>query len=755
MWKRTAKRDFGAVERWVRQRLAVAHRTLRVEYRERPAVSVWTRLFGIRLERRARQPVLLPLTATAIVGVLGLMAVTLVGAVLPHALFTAVAIGTAAVSPFGSPPLGGGAGGFGGGSGAPPHVPFATVSIGGGTPPPAAGLALFNVKDYGALGGADDTIALKGCLDAIRTAGGGIMWFPPGIYRTSAQLYVPSNTVVQGAGRQACRIQRKSNSIANGDPNNTGATLVAGPTDGVLYTVGAHGTSISVLDITVDGNAAGNPGVTNANLGCHGIRFHFVDYVRLTSVELINCLSSGVYLWGCRRSASWGCIARSNGQIAVADSRNGFSVTGPQDDATDRDAQDEHIFIGCHALNNTDEGIAIGRNGRIVIQGCSIHDNGDMGIEGDSSTITADVTSVPAGWTITGCHIYSNGSYGIGLGNSNAQRVVVQGNVIEDNPGPGISASFTSGSLIVIENNLIRNFGTRGVNDHAIIVGGADRAVIGDNLLDAGVGTLASGIVFIAQPTARHLNVTGNLVSMLAGGQNGFSMNGMATGRIAGNVFHGTLAAFTDCISIAGGANGIDNLNIEDNLCLNAARYGILVRTTAAGNITNVRIRKNTCTDNQGGKTQQYGLATSEAGGGLITGMYIEDNDFEGNLTGRMLLAAAALPVGWPSKRPVALALNANVATDASAGDVFTLTDNAVGTARNIVNPTNLLEGQPISYRFSNTSGGALGVYTFGANFRLAGAWVQPATGNSRLLTCIVQGGVVRELSRTTADELN
>ncbi|HEY6177385.1 MAG TPA: glycosyl hydrolase family 28-related protein [Kofleriaceae bacterium] len=728
------------VARWVTAQLAAAR--ARFEWVERPSRSVWTRVFGRRLNRRARQPVLLALSVPVIVGVLVLLGTTLLEALVPRGAILTVLFGTAAIFPsaLGSHQPSVGVGGI-----------FPSVSIGGGTTPPAAGLNLFNVKDYGARGdGVDDTVALKGCLNAIRTAGGGIMWFPPGTFVTSAQLYVPSNTIIQGASRQACVVKRKSNSIANGDANNTAAVFMAGPQDGQLYTVGAHGSSISFENITVDGNAAGNPGVTNSNLGCHGIRIHFVDFVRNHNVEMLNCLDSGIYIWGCRRSATFGCIARSNGQIGVASSRNGFHVTGPQDDATDRGAQDEHLFIGCIGQNNTDEGMAIGRAGQIAVIGCTFHDNGDMGIEGDSGTATADAVSVPAGWTISGCHIFNNGAYGIGLGNSNVQRCAVIGNVIEDNAGPGVSASFTSGSLVTVANNVIRNFGTRSVNDHAIIIGGADRAVITGNVIDAGAGTLASGIVLIAQTTVRHVNIGNNLISMAAGGQWNISIAGKATGRIGNNTCIGTAAAFTDGVNVNGGANGVDNLDICENYFSGAARDGIQVRTSAAGNVTNIRVRNNTSVSNGA-----YGFTCSEAGGGTVTGLYLSNNDFEGNATGRVNITNAAGASGRYRSATVALALGANVATDLAAGDTFTLTDNAVGTARTMTNPTNMLDDHRLTYRISNTSGGALGVLTWGANFKLAGAWVQPATGQSRTITFVVQGGALREESRAAADQPN
>lgn len=97
----------------------------------------------------------------------------------------------------------------------------------------------------------------------------------------------------------------------------------------------------------------------------------------------------------------------------------------------------------------------------------------------------------------------------------------------------------------------------------------------------------------------------------------------------------------------------------------------------------------------------------------------------------------------------------ANVAIDASLGDVFAF--NATdGVAFQVDNPTNpQAAGHMITIRVANTSGGALGAVTFGTQYKLAGAWTSPANGNNRTITFEWNTANWIEVSRTAADAPN
>ena len=104
----------------------------------------------------------------------------------------------------------------------------------------------------------------------------------------------------------------------------------------------------------------------------------------------------------------------------------------------------------------------------------------------------------------------------------------------------------------------------------------------------------------------------------------------------------------------------------------------------------------------------------------------------------------------------VAATYGATVAINASTADWFTIDANN-SSAFTIANPTNGVVAQKITLTIRNVTGGALGAVTFGANYKLAGAWTQPTSGNSRSITFVLNNfnGGWYELSRTAADVAN
>ena len=98
-----------------------------------------------------------------------------------------------------------------------------------------------------------------------------------------------------------------------------------------------------------------------------------------------------------------------------------------------------------------------------------------------------------------------------------------------------------------------------------------------------------------------------------------------------------------------------------------------------------------------------------------------------------------------------ALTYSGTIATDANLSDIFTITATN-GTAFTISNPTNPFAGRTITYDIKNSSGGAMGVVTWGAAFKLAGAFVNPANGLRRTISFYYDGTNWVETNRAAAD---
>ena len=77
------------------------------------------------------------------------------------------------------------------------------------------------------------------------------------------------------------------------------------------------------------------------------------------------------------------------------------------------------------------------------------------------------------------------------------------------------------------------------------------------------------------------------------------------------------------------------------------------------------------------------------------------------------------------------------------------------GAAFTITNPVNSADGQRISIKIRNASGGAMGAITWGGAF-LYSAWTNPANGFSRTIDFVYNGTTSWvEASRTPADVPN
>jgi hypothetical protein len=96
------------------------------------------------------------------------------------------------------------------------------------------------------------------------------------------------------------------------------------------------------------------------------------------------------------------------------------------------------------------------------------------------------------------------------------------------------------------------------------------------------------------------------------------------------------------------------------------------------------------------------------------------------------------------------LTYSASISTDASLGNTFVITVTN-GTAFTINAPTNPATGQRVTYTIRNTSGGAVGVITWNAVFKMA-TWTSPATANSRSIEFTYDGTNWVERVRGAAD---
>ena len=195
----------------------------------------------------------------------------------------------------------------------------------------------------------------------------------------------------------------------------------------------------------------------------------------------------------------------------------------------------------------------------------------------------------------------------------NGLRHVVVGNNIT-NSGGGIVLAQGAGSdfdtsTCIISGNIVRNC----VRNILIATSGlpGSRLVVSDNIIDTNTEPTTTGCQGLTIQDWENVTVTGNIVSNIQG--SGIAING--------NTVNG----------------GIDNVIVANNIVFNsgmnlnaneAFRSGINLYGGAANDVRNVTVMGNRCYDNQGTKTQRYGIRLANA-----LNCIVRFNDVRDNLT--------------------------------------------------------------------------------------------------------------------------
>lgn len=155
------------------------------------------------------------------------------------------------------------------------------------------------------------------------------------------------------------------------------------------------------------------------------------------------------------------------------------------------------------------------------------------------------------------------------------------------------------------------------------------------------------------------------------------------------------------------------------------------------GTVTNLIMIGNRIWDDGG--TQKQAYAIHVASGVTLTTATITNNDFRGNLTG--FLSNAGTLTNCIMDRnpggPVAVTYAATQNTDCSTGDVFEVTLTGAVT---LANPTNMVDGQRITWRFTQDSTGGRAL-TLGSAFDVPFV-LQAAPSGVEHLTAIYNGAL-------------
>lgn len=146
----------------------------------------------------------------------------------------------------------------------------------------------FDVKDYGAAGDgtADDTTAINNAIAAADTAGGGTVYFPPGTYKTTANITLwADNVVLRGANKGCTTIRPASGSTFD---------VIADPIPGTAGTAGFTQHYQGIENLTLDCSLM----ASTTNGRGNGIHFYGAISCYVRDVIINACPNYAVVLDG-------------------------------------------------------------------------------------------------------------------------------------------------------------------------------------------------------------------------------------------------------------------------------------------------------------------------------------------------------------------------------------------------------------------------------------------------------------------------
>jgi hypothetical protein len=283
-----------------------------------------------------------------------------------------------------------------------------------------------SVKDSGAVGDGvtDDTAAIQATIDAVFTAGGGVIYAPAGTYLVSAPVAIKDKCLLRGAGHATVF------KAAAGHNAETISIRAVYPVNKVF--------DAGVMDLAIDGNSANNTyaGVTDAGVRVQAdVENPFTNGSPDKYGELRNIVVSNIYVRSHRtgmyvgkttfvqRSYTFDRIhtdqCSSSGlyldnyceYVNLADCMFENCYDGVYDNGSSN-----ITFSNCFITNNSNSGANLYTTGRNTSKknfiGCTFNHN-RIGIWVQTNTGTVGVRHSLC--NVTGCHFMANTRHGIAM----------------------------------------------------------------------------------------------------------------------------------------------------------------------------------------------------------------------------------------------------------------------------------------------------------------------------------------------------
>lgn len=337
-----------------------------------------------------------------------------------------------------------------------------------------------NVTAHGATGdgSTDDTTAIQSAIDR---ANGMPVWFPPGTYRTTAALSMPSDTTLIGAGGSASVIKPEG-SIYSLDAedkvhirikslwvdavNQTGGGCVrfqgvrnsliwgcrfsSAPTNTVLVREDAT-TDVISENVTIEGcEFNGEP--DNHHCAIAGAAGLFSDNIRVVANRMGPAGECGINFSRTNRMLAYGNMITSwarrvdgNAAIRIANGGVDGVVADNVCGSSAAEGRGFHVANGNDVIFSSNSIYNVGQHGMLIASGNAdivVSGNVFRNCHGGANTDPAIRLDDAVDCTVTGNRVLdetgSNHTYGVGETGTSDYNAIV-GNTLRDNPSGGVN----------------------------------------------------------------------------------------------------------------------------------------------------------------------------------------------------------------------------------------------------------------------------------------------------------------------------
>lgn len=421
--------------------------------------------------------------------------------------------------------------------------------------------------------GANDEVQINQAIVAAAAIKGSIL-LKSGIYTINATIVPLSNAKIQGEGLST---------VLSGSGN--GFSIIQN-----LATLGSPLSNIEICDLKIDGsNVTSTAGYTPL---VKGIYIQYINRLLIHGVYVYNTYATGIGADFLVDSVIDRCVVDSCGVNGAATGQAGTGANGIG------------VGTGAYATESW------------VVSNCIAKNTGNNGIMMEDQFHTTR----SANMTVNSCVAYGGK---VGFMDSGTSQVSFNNCWAANNTGEGFKT--ITGDIGTVS----QNFNPQNISFTSCYA------------FNNGIGNTLDG--FFITDNKNDGTLTGvTMTNCVSAGntEHGFNINKVKNVSMVNCVSHDNNAHGMLCFSNNSGAPN-NNINILGGLYYNNGKTttgdGIRIGGSGSGTMDNCTVQGVTCFDNQGTKTQRYGLSVT----GTVTNTQLLNSNVLNNNTGTVLLATA------------------------------------------------------------------------------------------------------------------